>query len=1176
MDGGTTDEGGGIMQQAHHVPQQIPFMGIAANMGMSNIVSPPPHMGSVGGLEDSATMAHVIRQLMTKVASLEEQLTAYQRQQAALPAGGAAVLGGCEQISACQRQQAALPPGAAAVLGDCEPIPSPQTAPPMKDRGDASGVVHLDGRQYMEEDIARMHTGLRFMRGLPPFCPQGSANDAITPSPATACLGHSGEAEGDARAIRKCVGGGTLVPLVAEDDKFYTDKANDAPNEEQPLPPRDLAHMTAVVDRDLVLHMGQQFKDMNAFRATLVRYAVAGNFEFVAKKSERSRFRAICTTPGCDWYISARVYCDREGAPVCVNVHRPHSESCTGITNAKLRNYHVGYKWVAGIIEGMVRENPTVTPQDIRADVHRATSQSITYDMAHTALEYALLKIRGESTAGFKRLRPDGQDGISGLPRRKRGRPCKVRPDGSRPPTRQRVRRPSHVRGDNPSHGDHGAPSLLLGNNIPNDLSREHGPSGKEGPGCVGSVGWPGVPHAARPSSDNLGGAGNGGGQVGDGGPTCSLLSHSTIAGSHLQGSVTGPASEIAGGKTHGQAGGQPTVARTHNQLTGAQAAREGRRGGGRPRRAVPQPLSRPGDELRSSAQALQSTTSIHGEAAQQDPLGEEEGVYAGREGLEGRSAVVQDACRGAHVLDHVGIAGEQAGSGAQAARRRRPGGGRPRRVLPEHLRRLGYRRRSSAKAIRSDTSIHGEPPRQDRLGKEGVCVGREDLGSGSGSAAVQDARCGAHNLTASANVGDGGEQTGSHSGVLCPGITAGGGRVCPSLSQSIFTESPVQDKAGWPAPHVMGGDACGHADARPAPAWTGAQTSREELHRGRPRRMLPEHLRRLADAIEDVFCGVAFQDSGGGGGATAGGIIRSVFAGCEGGDVADIVCGINNDEVGPDSNADGRAGTTCPSLSQSIIAESHAQDEARQPAPHIVGAETCGPADCHPTPAWTGAQMAREDQHEGCPIGVLPEHLRRFAGATGSSVQDIPSTDTDFRAADAIEDVFCGVTFQEDTGDGAGAPRGIITPKFAACEGGGIADIVCGIANGEVRPDSNADGRADKEVGVMAVDQRDGGGQRIPMGGPVLHEVSRRGRPRKGRPRKLAPTPPAPVSDARGAPIGSPQNGHDSDREQTCILVQGNDFCTPSIDGRPRRAGRCQRPLTADRPSMSQFLYYM
>ncbi|GBG74759.1 hypothetical protein CBR_g19272 [Chara braunii] len=215
-------------------------------------------------------------------------------------------------------------------------------SPPVERAGDNSGAQCSDGRCYTDADLARMQATIRMMHG-----------------------GLQPVKDSDAGVPAGCAAGAHIVGALA-------------------------------------LRKGQQFPDMTSLRDSLVRYAVACNFEFETIRSSQTRFAASCSSPGCTWHVSARAPNDRVGAPIVVNLVRPHDKGCK--MHFKDRNQHAGARWASKIIAEVVRNTPAVSVAQIISELESECGQLLPYDVAYRARDMAVTLVSADNDDGYRHL----------------------------------------------------------------------------------------------------------------------------------------------------------------------------------------------------------------------------------------------------------------------------------------------------------------------------------------------------------------------------------------------------------------------------------------------------------------------------------------------------------------------------------------------------------------------------------------------------------------------------------------------------------------------------------------------------------------------------------------------------------------------------------------------------
>lgn len=142
--------------------------------------------------------------------------------------------------------------------------------------------------------------------------------------------------------------------------------------------------------------VGQEFRDVKAFRNAIKEAAIAQHFELRIIKSDLIRYFAKCASDGCPWRIRAVKL-----PSVSTFIIRSLEGTHTCGRNALNGHHQASVDWIVSFIEERLRDNINYKPKDILHDIHKQYGITIPYKQAWRAKERGLAAIYGSSEEGF-------------------------------------------------------------------------------------------------------------------------------------------------------------------------------------------------------------------------------------------------------------------------------------------------------------------------------------------------------------------------------------------------------------------------------------------------------------------------------------------------------------------------------------------------------------------------------------------------------------------------------------------------------------------------------------------------------------------------------------------------------------------------------------------------------
>nr|GMC87687.1 Protein FAR1-RELATED SEQUENCE like [Ipomoea batatas] len=142
--------------------------------------------------------------------------------------------------------------------------------------------------------------------------------------------------------------------------------------------------------------VGQEFRDVKAFRSAIKEAAIAQHFELRIIKSDLVRYIAKCASEGCPWRIRA---VKLPNAPTFAIRSLEGAHSCG--KNAQNGHHQASVDWIVNFIEERLRQDINYKPKDILHDIYERYGITIPYKQAWRAKERGLQAIYGSSEEGY-------------------------------------------------------------------------------------------------------------------------------------------------------------------------------------------------------------------------------------------------------------------------------------------------------------------------------------------------------------------------------------------------------------------------------------------------------------------------------------------------------------------------------------------------------------------------------------------------------------------------------------------------------------------------------------------------------------------------------------------------------------------------------------------------------
>ncbi|XP_047337721.1 uncharacterized protein LOC124941438 [Impatiens glandulifera] len=158
----------------------------------------------------------------------------------------------------------------------------------------------------------------------------------------------------------------------------------------------DISFMKLVATwKDGITGINQEFKDINDFRDTLQKYAIAQRFGFRLKKNDVNRASGVCVVEGCSWKISA----SRIASSKTIKIRKFNdSHTCNG---ESWKSAHPAKRWLMKRIKEKLSDSPHSKPRAIASKILQDFGMEMKYSRDWRGIENA---IQGSHSEAYNML----------------------------------------------------------------------------------------------------------------------------------------------------------------------------------------------------------------------------------------------------------------------------------------------------------------------------------------------------------------------------------------------------------------------------------------------------------------------------------------------------------------------------------------------------------------------------------------------------------------------------------------------------------------------------------------------------------------------------------------------------------------------------------------------------
>ncbi|XP_019452289.1 PREDICTED: uncharacterized protein LOC109354328 [Lupinus angustifolius] len=190
----------------------------------------------------------------------------------------------------------------------------------------------------------------------------------------------------------------SIVPIYAlpdVDDSNQVDTHMEIPIEVSPLlqvaSSSDDKHAKGAQQwENTITGVGQRFNNVDEFRKSLRKYAIAHKFAFKYKKNDSHRVTVKCKAEGCPW----RIHASRLSTTQLICIKKMDStHTCDGASRPT--GHQANRNWVADMIKEKLKVFPNYKPKDIVNDIREEYGVEINYFQAWRGKEIAKEQLQG-------------------------------------------------------------------------------------------------------------------------------------------------------------------------------------------------------------------------------------------------------------------------------------------------------------------------------------------------------------------------------------------------------------------------------------------------------------------------------------------------------------------------------------------------------------------------------------------------------------------------------------------------------------------------------------------------------------------------------------------------------------------------------------------------------------
>lgn len=193
------------------------------------------------------------------------------------------------------------------------------------------------------------------------------------------------------------------IPLDDDSDQELDNYPGNGSGFEQDFPPATvddhvLLESTFDARNSAITGVGQEFKNVNEFRAAMKEYSIANRFGYKLKKNDLVRASGVCAAEGCTWSIYASWVPAKKLFVIkkMNNVHTCTRESRISSFPAK--------NWLVGTIKERLQKSPDVTPKNLAKELSEDFGVKLSYTKVWRGIGGAREQLHGSPKESYNKL----------------------------------------------------------------------------------------------------------------------------------------------------------------------------------------------------------------------------------------------------------------------------------------------------------------------------------------------------------------------------------------------------------------------------------------------------------------------------------------------------------------------------------------------------------------------------------------------------------------------------------------------------------------------------------------------------------------------------------------------------------------------------------------------------
>ncbi|PWA45384.1 PB1 domain-containing protein [Artemisia annua] len=193
------------------------------------------------------------------------------------------------------------------------------------------------------------------------------------------------------------------IPVDDDSDHELDNYPGNESDFEQDLPPTTvdgymLPETTVDARNSAITGVGQEFKNVNEFRAAMKEYSIANRFGYKLKKNDLVRASGVCAAEGCTWSIYASWVPAKQLFVIkkMNNVHTCTRESRISSFPAK--------NWLVGTIKERLQKSPDVTPKNLAKELSEDFGVKLSYTKVWRGIGGAREQLHGSPKESYNKL----------------------------------------------------------------------------------------------------------------------------------------------------------------------------------------------------------------------------------------------------------------------------------------------------------------------------------------------------------------------------------------------------------------------------------------------------------------------------------------------------------------------------------------------------------------------------------------------------------------------------------------------------------------------------------------------------------------------------------------------------------------------------------------------------